>query len=167
MRTTLFWNNFHQVRHSAFAVKTINVDLVILLKTITETNAQCRPMKTMKIFMKNRTLSLYWNSKNVERYLMVYSFDFLSKVKGIQAVRIEFFLFILKVANIRCFITSFFNFYTKFAESSFLCRFRVESVNVFVCAMCTFHQQTISHMRNCFPEWVHRQIVWIVWILCG
>ena len=35
---------------------------------------------------------------------MVYSFDFLSKVKGIQAVRIEFFLFILKVANIRCFI---------------------------------------------------------------
>ena len=29
-------------------------------------------------------------------------------------------------------ITSFFNFYTKLAESSFLCRFRIESVNVFV-----------------------------------
>jgi hypothetical protein len=27
-------------------------------------------------------------------------------------------------------ITSFFNFYTKLAESSFLCRFRIESVNV-------------------------------------
>jgi hypothetical protein len=32
----------------------------------------------------------------------------------------------------------FFNFYTKLAESSFLCRFRVESVNVLVCAMCFF-----------------------------
>ena len=29
-------------------------------------------------------------------------------------------------------ITSFFNFCTKLAESSFLCRFRIESVNVFV-----------------------------------
>jgi hypothetical protein len=29
-------------------------------------------------------------------------------------------------------ITSFFNFYTELAESSFLCRFRVESINVFI-----------------------------------
>ena len=29
-------------------------------------------------------------------------------------------------------ITSFFNFYTKLAESSFLCRFHIESINVFV-----------------------------------
>ena len=29
-------------------------------------------------------------------------------------------------------IASFFNFYTKLAESSFLCRFRVESVNIFM-----------------------------------
>jgi hypothetical protein len=29
-------------------------------------------------------------------------------------------------------ITSFFNFYTELAESSFLCRFRVESINVFM-----------------------------------
>jgi hypothetical protein len=51
-----------------------------------------------------------------------------------------------------------FNFYTKLAESSFLCRFRIESINVFVqfhnsiCAMCFLHQQTISHMRKRFPE---------------
>ena len=37
-------------------------------------------------------------------------------------------------------ITSFFNFYTKLAESSFLCRFRVESVYVFALSrfdLCT------------------------------
>jgi hypothetical protein len=48
----------------------------------------------------------------------------------------------------------YFNFYTKLAECSFLCRFRIESVNVFVhfqdsiCAMCFIHQETISR----FPE---------------
>jgi hypothetical protein len=49
----------------------------------------------------------------------------------------------------------FFNFYTKLAESSFLCRFRVESVNVLVCAMCFFfatnnfaHAQTLYRMRS-------------------
>ena len=60
-------------------------------------------------------------------------------------------------------ITSFFNFYTKLVESSFLCRFRVESVNVLVwffhdsvCAMCTFssstnkfiHAQTLFRMSS-------------------
>ena len=44
-------------------------------------------------------------------------------------------------------ITSFFNFYTKLAESSFLCRFRVESVNVLffhdsICAHPTFSSST-------------------------
>jgi hypothetical protein len=49
----------------------------------------------------------------------------------------------------------FFNFYTKLAESSFLCRFRVESVNVLVYAMCFFfstnnfaHAQTLYRMRS-------------------
>ena len=48
----------------------------------------------------------------------------------------------------------FFYFYTKLAESSFLCRFRVESVNVLVCAMCFFstnkfaHAQTLYRMRS-------------------
>ena len=71
----------------------------------------------------------------------------------------------------------FFYFYTKLAESSFLCRFRIESVNDFfffqfhdsICAMCFLLQQTILHMRKCFPEWVHCQVVWILhckhWIL--
>jgi hypothetical protein len=59
----------------------------------------------------------------------------------------------------------FFNFYTKLAESSFLCRFRVESVNVFVLPwfdLSTFSSSTISHMRKRFPEWVHSQVVWIL-----
>jgi hypothetical protein len=58
----------------------------------------------------------------------------------------------------------FFNFCTKLAESSFLCRFRIESVNVFRFhdSMCFLHQQTISHMRKRFPEWVHCQVVWIL-----
>ena len=62
----------------------------------------------------------------------------------------------------------FFNFYTKLAESYFLGRFRIESVNVFayfhdsICTMCFLHQQTISHMRKRFPEWVHCQVVWIL-----
>jgi hypothetical protein len=87
-------------------------------------------------------------------------------LKGIQAVRIEFFL-IIKVANIRWFILivvetfnyayvlkngvgryNIFNFYTKLAESSFLCHFRIESSMCLffhnsICAMCFLHQQTI------------------------
>ena len=51
-----------------------------------------------------------------------------------------------------------FSFYTKLAESSFLCRFRIESVNIVaqfhhsICAMCFLHQQTISHMSKGYPE---------------
>ena len=56
--------------------------------------------------------------------------------------------------------TSFLNFYTKLAESSFLCRFRIESVNVFVlprfdlCHVLSSstnnftHAQTISRMSS-------------------
>jgi hypothetical protein len=57
-------------------------------------------------------------------------------------------------------ITSFLNFYTKLAESSFLCRFRIESVNVFVlprfdlCHVLSSsannftHAQTLSRMSS-------------------
>ena len=63
----------------------------------------------------------------------------------------------------------FFNFYTKLAKSSFLCRFRVESINVFVlprfdlstCSSST-NNLTNSHMRKHFPEWVHCQVIWIL-----
>ena len=63
----------------------------------------------------------------------------------------------------------FFNFYTKLAKSSFLCRFRVKSINVFVlprfdfskCSSST-NNLTNSHMRKHFPEWVHCQVVWIL-----
>ena len=50
-----------------------------------------------------------------------------------------------------------------------MCRFRVESVNVFV--LPRFHLSTFSssknnltnsHMRKRFPEWVHCQVVWIL-----
>jgi len=34
----------------------------------------------------------------------MYIDDNITPIKGIQAVKIDFFLFILKVANIRCFI---------------------------------------------------------------
>jgi hypothetical protein len=51
----------------------------------------------------------------------------------------------------------FFNFYTKLAESSFLCRFRVEFVNVLFFHDSIWahflHQQTISHIcANAFPN---------------
>jgi hypothetical protein len=46
----------------------------------------------------------------------------------------------------------FFNFYTKFAESSFLCRFRVESVNVLVCAMCFFFNKQFRTCANTLPN---------------
>jgi hypothetical protein len=40
-----------------------------------------------------------------------------------------------------------------FAESSFLCRFRVESVMFrFLHIQHFLHQQTILHMRKHFPE---------------
>ena len=58
------------------------------------------------------------------------------------------------------------SFYRKLAKSSFLCRFRVESVNVLFFHDSIWahflHQQTISHMRKRFPEWFHRQVVWIL-----
>jgi hypothetical protein len=46
----------------------------------------------------------------------------------------------------------FFNFYTKLAESSFLCRFRVESVNVLVCAMCFFFNKQFRTCANALPN---------------
>ena len=51
-------------------------------------------------------------------------------------------------------LTSFFNFYTKLAESSFLCRFRIESVNVFdsICAMCFLHHKQFRTCTNAFPN---------------
>ena len=42
----------------------------------------------------------------------------------------------------------FFNFYTKLAEYSFLCRFRVESVNALVCAMCFFFNKQFRTCAN-------------------
>jgi hypothetical protein len=48
----------------------------------------------------------------------------------------------------------FLSFYSKLAESSFLCRFRVETANVLVCSMCFFstnnfvHAQTLYRMRS-------------------
>ena len=65
----------------------------------------------------------------------------------------------------------FFNFYTKLAKCSFLCRFRVESVNVFVlprfdlstCSSINKHFNKFAHgMHKRFPEWVHRQVLWIL-----
>ena len=47
----------------------------------------------------------------------------------------------------------FFNFYTKLAESSFLCRFRVESVNVLVCAMCFFFNKQFRTCANAFRNY--------------
>ena len=74
------------------------------------------------------------------------------------------FIFLLCIG-----ITSFLNFYTKLAESSFLCRFRVESVNVFVLPqfdLCTFssstnnfeHAQTLSRMSSLSGR---MNIVWV------
>ena len=61
---------------------------------------------------------------------------------------------VLKFSSFVIFITLLY-----FVESSFLCRFRVESVNVFVLPpfdFCTskifFHQQTISYMQKRFPN---------------
>jgi hypothetical protein len=50
-----------------------------------------------------------------------------------------------------------FNIFLKFLHKScwiLLCRFRVESVNIFIYNMCSF-QQTISHMCKRFTEWGH------------
>ena len=57
----------------------------------------------------------------------------------------------------------FFNFYTKLAESSFLCRIR----QCFGLCHVLFFQQTISHMRKCFTECGHCVGRMNAWILCG
>jgi hypothetical protein len=44
----------------------------------------------------------------------------------------------------------FFYFYSKLAESSFLCRFPVESVNVLVCAMYFFSTNNFSHAQTLY-----------------
>ena len=44
----------------------------------------------------------------------------------------------------------FLNFYTKLAESSFLCRFRVESVNVFVLSRFVFCLSDIFFINKQF-----------------
>ena len=48
-------------------------------------------------------------------------------------------------------ITSFFHFYTKLAESSFLCRFRIESVNAFVFPrfdLCHVHSSSTNNFAH-------------------
>jgi hypothetical protein len=57
----------------------------------------------------------------------------------------------------------FFYLYTKLAESSFLCRFRVESVNVLVCAMSFFFNKQFrtwkkSILTACMPLRVHLRL---------
>jgi hypothetical protein len=47
-------------------------------------------------------------------------------------------------------ITSFFNFYTKLAESSFLCCFRVESVNVFALPLFDLYHVHIFFINKQF-----------------
>jgi spore cortex formation protein SpoVR/YcgB (stage V sporulation) len=49
----------------------------------------------------------------------------------------------------------FFYFYTKLAKSSFLCRFRVESVNVFV--LPRFDLSTCSSINKQFNKFAHAQ----------
>jgi len=63
-------------------------------------------------------------------------------------------------------ITYFFNFYTKLAESSFLCRFHV--ISVFVLPqfdLCTsdifFINKQFRTCANAFG-WDHCQVVWIL-----
>jgi hypothetical protein len=89
-------------------------------------------------------------------YLNLYVF------KGIQAVRIEFFLFIKSCQYLLNYdyvlkngvgrYNIFRYFYTNLAESSFLCRFRVESVNVLVCAMCFFFNKQFCTCANVLPN---------------
>ena len=55
----------------------------------------------------------------------------------------------------------FFNFSTKLAESSFLCRFRVESVNIFACAMCFFFNKQFRTCANALPNEFTVQVVWM------
>jgi hypothetical protein len=61
-------------------------------------------------------------------------------------------------------ITSFFNFYTKLAESSFLCRFRVESFNIFVLPqfdLCHVHSFLINkQFRTCVNAFPNEFTVW-------
>jgi hypothetical protein len=45
-----------------------------------------------------------WCYNCIIKFIFFFKADMFFKFKGIQAVRIDFFLFILKVANIRCFI---------------------------------------------------------------
>jgi len=49
----------------------------------------------------------------------------------------------------------FFNFYTKLAKSSFLCRFRVESVDFFV--LPRFDLSTCSSINKQFNKFAHAQ----------
>ena len=64
----------------------------------------------------------------------------------------------------------FFNFYTKLDDSSFLCRCRVECVNVLVCAMYFFstnnfaHAQMLYRMRSLCRSYIagkHWILYWI------
>jgi hypothetical protein len=55
----------------------------------------------------------------------------------------------------------FSNFYTQLAESSFLCGFRVESINDLVCAMCFFLNKQFRTCANALPNEVTMYAVWM------
>ena len=61
----------------------------------------------------------------------------------------------------------FLNFSTKLAESSFLCRFRVDFINVLVCAMCFFFNKQICTSSLC-RSFECMNIVWVnIGVLTG
>ena len=132
------------------------VDLILFVSKITDTK-----LIILVSNLKEISLSVFsW----IKQYIKNYDAIPLSKYDSAEKKILNYaYVLINGVSRYKICLS----FYSKLAESSVLCRFRVESANVLVCSMCFFFQQTISYMRKRFAEWGHYVGRMNVWILCG
>ena len=113
-----------------FFSKKTDIKFIILISNLKEISPSVFSWKKKRIYKKlwcNSTVKIRFGWKKILNYAYVLK-------NGVGRYNI------------------FFNFYTKLDDSSFLCRCRVESVNVLVCAMYFFFNKQFRTCTNALPN---------------
>jgi hypothetical protein len=117
------------------------VDLILFVSKITD-------MKFIILVsnLKEISLSVFsWKKEYIKNYDAILLSKYDSGEKNILNYA---YVLINGVSRYNIFLS----FYSKLAESSFFCRFRVESANVLVCSMCFFFNKQFRTCANALPN---------------
>jgi hypothetical protein len=127
-----------------FFRKKTDMKFIILVSNLKEISPSIFSWKK-KIYKKNYDAILLLKYDSAEKKILNYAYMLKN---GVGRYNI-FFLFLHKACWILLFV-------------SFSYRIRQCFCSIPRFDLCFIHQQTISHMRKHFPEWVHYQVVWIL-----